>query len=340
MACVYEAVHRNGGSFAIKILKPERAANPDVRARFLREGYVSNTIGHPRVVRILDDDVAENGAPFLVMELLRGESLAVLADRSRGILPEAFVLKAARELLELLAFAHAKGIVHRDLKPDNLFWTEEAGLKVLDFGIARLRTPTFATTRLGIVLGTPCFMAPEQAAGAVSEVDGRTDVWGVAATLFLLLSGVPARDPKTSVVRKLRDVAPWVSKATCAIVDKGLATRKTDRWPSAEAMKRAIERAENTLAALASTIVLPLEPRPVWLRYAGSAALALFAVALALRSPSPSPPRASHAVTIPEPPPTIAVSVAAATAPPPIEPRPAPRAARARPAGRIPTTRE
>src|SRR6185437_8360064 len=137
MGAVYLGVHRNGHRVAVKVLHAEASADPDVRARFLREGYVANSIGHPGAVRVLDDDVAEDGAAFLVMELLEGETLHVRAKRHMGRLPNREVLFIGRALCDVLAAAHEKGVVHRDIKPENLFLTTGRTLKVLDFGIAR-----------------------------------------------------------------------------------------------------------------------------------------------------------------------------------------------------------
>ncbi|HEX6766521.1 MAG TPA: serine/threonine-protein kinase, partial [Polyangiaceae bacterium] len=116
MASVYAATHRNGSRVAIKMLHPEVAIDQEVTSRFLREGYVANAVGHPGTVRVLDDDVAEDGAPFLVMELLEGETLdSSLAHGKLMSLREAIVV--ADQVLDVLAAAHAKDIVHRDIKP-------------------------------------------------------------------------------------------------------------------------------------------------------------------------------------------------------------------------------
>ena len=197
MAAVYAGTHRNGARAAIKILHLALSLDPDVRQRFLREGYIANTVDHPGAVRVLDDDVAEDGCAFLVMELLDGVSLDGHAERRGGKLPYPEVLAIAGKLLEVLSAAHGKGIVHRDIKPDNVFLTREGSLKLLDFGIARLAGATSGKqTAEGSAFGTPAFMAPEQALGRVREIDARTDLWAVGATMFSLLSGreVPHAD--------------------------------------------------------------------------------------------------------------------------------------------------
>ncbi len=178
MAVVYSATHRNKKKAAIKMLHPELSMDPDIRARFLREGYVANSVEHAGAVRVDDDDVAEDGAAFLVMELLEGETLQARHQRRGQRLPPAEAVGIIDPLLDVLVAAHAKGIVHRDLKPENVFLTQDGQVKVLDFGIARLRElrDTNAATRTGSLLGTPAFMAPEQARGRWDDVDERTDL--------------------------------------------------------------------------------------------------------------------------------------------------------------------
>ena len=119
----------------------------EIVARFLREGYVANTITHKGVVRVLDDDVTEDGAVFLVLELLEGESLASMLTKNGGRLPWMQVADKMVELLDVLSTAHSQGVVHRDIKPDNVFLTTEGVLKVLDFGLARFTLPDKESTR-------------------------------------------------------------------------------------------------------------------------------------------------------------------------------------------------
>ncbi|HEX3774763.1 MAG TPA: protein kinase [Polyangiaceae bacterium] len=260
MACVYAATHRNQSRVAIKMLHPEVALDADVTSRFLREGYVANAVGHPGTVTVLDDDVTEDGAPFLVMELLVGQTL----DAMLGLQPEGLasreVLPLLDQLLDVLAAAHHKGIVHRDLKPENLFLTSEGRLKVLDFGIARLREQsrqTGAGTRAGSVLGTPAFMAPEQALGRWNEVDQRTDIWAVGATAFTLLSGHFVHEAETiqeqlvlSATRPappLRKAAPIVPDALASVIDRALAFQRSDRFDDARTMRGALRQAASTV---------------------------------------------------------------------------------------------
>jgi serine/threonine protein kinase len=255
MAVVYAATHRNRRRFAVKMLHPELSAVPDIRARFLREGYAANSVDHPCAVAVVDDDVTDDGAAFLVMELLEGASLEALWERL-GPLPPPAVTAAAHALLDLLDCAHAKGIVHRDIKPANLFVTRAGALKVLDFGIARVRDAAVSSasaTSTGTMLGTPAFMAPEQALGNTADVDERTDVWAVGATMFTLLSGRYVHDAQTAPqmlihaatrpAPALGSVAPHVPAAVRDVVDRALAFEKAARWPSAREMGQALAEA-------------------------------------------------------------------------------------------------
>jgi serine/threonine-protein kinase len=199
MAAVYAATHRNQKRVAVKVLLPELSNDTEVRTRFLREGYAANTIGHPGAVSVLDDDVTEDGSAFLVMELLEGETVEARWERKGNRLPLSEVLFIADQLLDVLASAHEKGIVHRDIKPENLFLARGIGLKVLDFGIARVfeGTRSKTETKAGLIMGTPAFMAPEQALAKWDEVDGRTDLWAVGAMIFTLLSGEHVHEAAT-----------------------------------------------------------------------------------------------------------------------------------------------
>ena len=164
MATVYRATHRNQAEFAIKMLHPELGLSEDLRARFLREGYAANSVKHPGAVRVVDDDVGEDGAAFLVMELLHGRGVDVLWQMHGERLPVSIAVSIGEQVLDVLAAAHDKGIVHRDIKPQNLVVTTDGNAKVLDFGIARARDAASLGagahgTGTGILLGTPAFMA-------------------------------------------------------------------------------------------------------------------------------------------------------------------------------------
>jgi serine/threonine-protein kinase len=252
MAAVYEAVHRNGNRVAIKMLHPLVSADMQLRARFLREGYVANRVEHRGAVKVLDDDAAEDGSVFLVMELLQGETLDSRTKRSGGRLGDREVCDLTFQLLDVLGAAHAKGIVHRDIKPENLFLTSEGQLKVLDFGIARLREApgSQGATSTGHLMGTPAFMAPEQALGRSRLVDGQTDLYAAGATMFTMLTGryVHASETieemlilaGTRPAPPVATLAPFVPPGIAAVIDGALAFEKERRWPSAQAMSTAL----------------------------------------------------------------------------------------------------
>lgn len=252
MGTVFVATHKNNGSTAaIKILHPEFSRDSDTLSRFLQEGYAANQVNHPGVVRILDDDVTEEGFAYLVMELLDGELLEQRRIRKGGKLPLVEVYEIADQLLDVLASAHARGIVHRDIKPDNLFLTTQGRLKVLDFGFAQMRS-TFRTeqTATGFLLGTPGFMSPEQATGNRKLIDAQTDIWAVGATMFILLTGQPCHAGESAAemlvaaanfpVRSVTTLEPHVPTKLAYVIDRALAFHKSERWPDARSMQAAL----------------------------------------------------------------------------------------------------
>ena len=264
MAAVYSATHRTGSRVDIKMLHAVHAWDVEIRRRFLREGYVANTVAHPGAVRILDDDVAEDGAVFLVMDLLEGETLEARSQRLGGRLPAEDLLPLVHQLLDILVAAHTKRIVHRDLKPENIFLTHEGVVKLLDFGVARLRSPnsTSVTTLHGAMFGTPAFMPPEQALGRTEQVDAQSDLWAVGALMFSLLAGrlIHVTETLTELLvahaskpaPSLSAVAPHVPDPIVAIVDRALEFEKARRWPDAQAMQQAVQEAQAALGCQVS----------------------------------------------------------------------------------------
>jgi serine/threonine protein kinase len=278
MAAVFAATHRNGRRVAVKMLHPELGLNPEVVARFLREGYAANKVGHPGAVAVLDDDV-DGEIPFVVMELLLGESVEALWQSKQNRLPVQQVLVIADQLLDVLAAAHKGGIVHRDIKPDNLFLTRDGSLKVLDFGIARVRenTGSVSVTRTGNLYGTPAFMSPEQALGRARDIGAASDLYSTGATLFTLLSGAYVHDADspnemlvrtaTQPARSLAAVAPELPAPVVSVVAKALAFDRAERWPDAHAMQEAVRDAHMSVygtklphRAPSIAPVAPLEP--------------------------------------------------------------------------------
>jgi hypothetical protein len=255
MAAVFAATHRNGSRAAVKLLHAELSINSQVKSRFLREGYVANAVTHDGAVKVIDDDIAEDGSLFLVTELLDGETLEERRLRFGGQLDEDEVLSIAHQLLDVLAAAHANGIVHRDIKPENVFLTRAGVVKVLDFGIARLRELSTASTatRAGSTMGTPAFMPQEQARGLWDDVDARTDLWAVGATMFTLLTGRLVHEGRTTnevllgamskPAPPLRSILADVPVAVARVVDKALAYEKSARWSDATKMQDAVRDA-------------------------------------------------------------------------------------------------
>jgi serine/threonine-protein kinase len=190
MGTVFEAINRRTGRrVAVKLLRPNLCGDESACQRMLQEALACGRIQHPNVVDVYDAGV-HGERPYIVMELLRGESLGARLDRERT-LPIAVAVQIAVQAAAGLAAAHAAGIVHRDLKPDNLFLVGDR-VKVVDFGISKIddRMSGLAETKTGMVIGTPYYMAPEQARGA-RDIDARADVYGLAAVLFHALTGRP-----------------------------------------------------------------------------------------------------------------------------------------------------
>lgn len=249
MACVYAATHRNNKRCAVKMLHREYSTDTAIRERFLREGYLANSVQHRGVVIVDDDDIAEDGAAFIVMELLDGETLEQRWRRKGQRLPVEEALAVADQVLDALAAAHDNGVIHRDLKPENLFLTRDGVVKLLDFGIGRLKeikgVPT--STLSGATMGTPAFMAPEQAKGRWDEVDGQTDLWALGASLFTLLTGDYVHEGQTvnetlalavtQPARPIRQVRADLPERVAAIIDRALAYSKESRFRDARAMQ-------------------------------------------------------------------------------------------------------
>jgi len=191
MGRVYEARHMrlSGKRFAIKLLHDEIAFQPDMLARFEREAQSASTINHPNVVEVVDVCRLEDGRPFIVTEFLEGEELGALLDRVGKLDPQA-AIRIARQICRALMAAHAQGIVHRDMKPENVFLVGDLSaprVKIIDFGISKQSEDNAKLTRTGMVMGTPAYMAPEQARG--EHVDHQADVYAVGGILYRCVTG-------------------------------------------------------------------------------------------------------------------------------------------------------
>lgn len=350
MGEVYVGRHaRLGREVAIKVLRAEFAAMPDVVQRFFQEAKVVNDLKHPNTVEILDF-VEEPGRVYLVMELLEGRTIAEL-DREQGPLQVARIAKLLAMACDALEAAHQLGVVHRDIKPENLFVISDNGqerLKVLDFGVAR-RLTGGAQTQAGLVLGTPFYMAPEQAAGRA--VDARADVYALGVTLYELLSrtpmsavttpqrllraasGEPIPQPLTSLVASMLSLDPAQRPASVRQIEAVLLeVAALPPAPPAPTTGQALAQA-GLAEKKRSRAILAVIP-------AGLVAAGLIAV-LSPRGEQPTPP-APLEVTRPAPPPALEPVMVKQltepepprqpdarppkpklTPPPPVEPKPA-----------------
>ena len=257
MGEVYEAVHTTTSDpAAVKLLRRELLSDPTHVARFLRESKASGTLASPYVVRVLEASAADdNAVPYLAMERLHGQTLAELLRLDTKLSHE-LVVEMCRQVAAGVDAAAAEGIVHRDLKPQNLFRVERDSVwKILDFGVATLAEDSGTLTQGGIV-GTPSYMAPEQAQG--QRVDSRADVYAVAAVVYRCLTGRhPFSAPDTpallyAVVHKMptrpsdlaqvdADVDRWVAIALAKSPDERFATGSALADAFADAIRGALD---------------------------------------------------------------------------------------------------
>src|SRR5215470_9455549 len=254
MAVVYLVEHQTlRKRFAAKVLSVELAANLEARARFNQEAHAAAQLDHENIVSISDFGATADQRPFFVMELLRGQTLDErLAD---GPMTIEEVVAVAVPVARALAHAHAEGIVHRDVKPENIFLVQRSqgrwGVKVVDFGIAK--TPVNPKlTNMNETLGSPLFMAPEMIRGE-DDVDQRADVYSFGVLLYLMLCGrLPFFDENllkvmqmhlTLPVQPPRVVNPALSEELARVVERALAKRADDRYPSMDALLIDLEAA-------------------------------------------------------------------------------------------------
>jgi two-component system response regulator GlrR len=254
-ACVYRATSEEGVVGAVKALRPAAIVHRTAAERFAREIAALRGLTHPSIPRLLDQGIDDEGLPWFVTEWIVGWDLETHRVRLGGRLLVEEVFDVGARLLEALAHAHAVGFVHRDVKPANLFLTETGELKVLDFGLCRglVAAADFGITG-NVVIGTPAFMAPEQAGRRWAQVDGRTDVWSVGATLFLLACGQPVHPGEPEQQRKLSyrvdarslgSVDPGLPPELVRTIDRALRRDPAERFQSADEMRQELLEARS-----------------------------------------------------------------------------------------------
>jgi len=251
MGVVVQAHHQfTGARVALKMLHKELQLDVALEGRFLAEARAPNQIGHPAIVAVLDAGRTPEGELYLVMELLVGQSLR---DAMQRRMPPVEVRRIARELLDALAAAHARGFVHRDLKPENVFIAApNAAVKLLDFGVAKgINSATLGVPRTaaGVLLGTLAYMAPEQLKDA-STVDPRADLWAIGAMMYELMSGHLPFEADSIVAMfgllasaepdPIQRWIPTVSPAISVFFSRALARDPNARFGSAMEMSAAI----------------------------------------------------------------------------------------------------
>ena len=285
MGEVFLAEHRRmGRKVAVKVLRPQYSVDPGAVERLFNEARATSMISHPGIVQIFDCDIFE-GRAYLVMEFLEGQSLR---DCMAGWLhaepdwPRVGWLGA--QIASVLQAAHEKGIVHRDLKPDNVFLTQSRAsnqpvtVKVLDFGIAKLRSAPAHAARLtgtGMLLGTPLYMSPEQCRGNGS-IDERSDIYSLGCMLFEMLTGTPPFSLSSSgeliaahlyqPAPLLTDFAPQAPRWLCDLVATMLCKAPDDRPQTMRHVEQALHAGdfsfESARAPVSNTLILPPTRQP------------------------------------------------------------------------------
>ena len=310
---------------AIKVLPKSFSTDPGFVARFHREGRAAAALSHPNVIQVFDT-AEDRGRHYLVMELVKGESLAALVRRE-GRLPAERAAPLMGQVASALGAAHEAGILHRDIKPSNILVTPAGVAKLADFGLAKRPGVDDTVTVSGDILGTPLYMPPEEATG--KPFDGRSDLYSLGATFFHTLAGRPPFEGRlpAEILRKhvttpappLGEVAPDVPAALCHIIDRLLSKSPEERFQSARDLQEALDKMnkpapEPSLPKIAAAPAPRHAPHAHEVRHrprkrqssrpvvvgavAGVAAIALVVVlALALRGkpgePQPPPPEAT-----------------------------------------------
>jgi eukaryotic-like serine/threonine-protein kinase len=273
---IYLADHtRLPGRVAIKVLHHGAQRNAEVLSRFRQEAEITATLHHPHIVQVLDFNVTDQGYPYLVMELIEGQTLAQRIAETGAFAPDAAV-DVVDQIAQALSAAHARGIVHRDLKPDNIMLLRCEGMpdfvKVLDFGISQASWRPRLTDGAQVA-GTPQYMAPEQARGEREAIDARSDQFSLAAIAYTLLTGrepFQAEDPIAVLYQVVHAdppppaaLVPRLGAAVDAVILRGLAKRSDDRFPNVTAFVAALRQAISDVPLTLSELAEIDEPPPV-----------------------------------------------------------------------------
>jgi serine/threonine-protein kinase len=274
MAVVYKAHHELLDELrALKVIKPDLARDTEFMSRFKNEAIMARKLNHPNAVHVDDLDIAEDGLPFIAMELVVGDSLKTLVQRS-GPLPVSLVLDVASQVCEALDAAHKLGLIHRDIKPENIFLIAQRRghpqAKILDFGISRLREETTGLqglTQTGMVIGTPEYMSPEQAVGKRGiELDGRSDLYSLGIVMYRMLTGKLPFQAGSSMEIMLQHLRTppkpphllkpelAIPEAVSSIVMKALEKDREKRYATGAEMATAIRRVRGSITMAARKI--------------------------------------------------------------------------------------
>jgi serine/threonine protein kinase len=275
MGEVYEATHaRLPGRFAVKILLPELADNREALARFCREAEIMSELRHPHIVQVFDFNTTVDGMPYFVMEFLEGVDLETRLNQT-GRLPLPEVVRIVEAVASALGSAHGRGIVHRDLKPSNMFLVrvdgqDEEFVKVLDFGISKMRAATTRLSKGWEVFGTPQYMAPEQARGQTELIDGRADQFALAAITHKMLTGhdpFVGDDPASLLYQVVHAQHPPLARHMAGdssrlqpVLDRALAKDLTMRFDDIVEFARALALAAEATPELPASGAPPSRP--------------------------------------------------------------------------------
>ncbi|MCA2978344.1 MAG: serine/threonine protein kinase [Myxococcaceae bacterium] len=292
MGEVFKVTHVElGRALALKMMKPELSHEPSFVERFRREAMTASRLGHPHIVDITDSGRADTGQFYFVMEFLDGEPLTDVIGR--GPAAPALVVELARQMAEALAVAHRAGVVHRDLKPDNVILLQRAGkpfVKLVDFGIAKVVTPApdQKQTTHGVIMGTPQYMAPEQAAGVA--LDARADVYALGLIVYELLTGRPPFVGETAALVMSAHISspPPPLPTTVPLRLRGLVARMLSKRPAERpaSMDEVLEALDGGALAVPAARSASRLPRVLGV---GLAAVALGAAVVLWLSPRASP---------------------------------------------------